>query len=85
MAKEGKSMSGYRERVAAKLRVEFLNALTNGDFEIIHKVNVHEKLAEGGCIDYKDESEEVNIKAAALKQAKDGKGGFKYVLKITVE
>lgn len=78
-------MSDFRERVQAAIRAEFINCLANGDFEIEHKVNVHEKLGTGGTVDYNDESEEVDIKSARLSKKKDDQGGFKYVLKITIE
>lgn len=78
-------MNSFRERTKAVLRANFLNALSNGDFDIVHTVNVHERLGEGGKIDYTNEDEEVKIKSASLKKKKDEHGGHKYVLKITVE
>lgn len=78
-------MSNFRERILAATRIEFLNCISNKDFELEHKVNVHEKMGCGGHLDYNDESEEVNIKSARLSKKKDGDGGFKYILKIIIE
>lgn len=78
-------MSNFRERVCSSVRAEFINAISDGDYDIIHNVKVHEKICESGTIDYNDESEEINIKGARLTKKKDEHGGFKYWLKITVE
>lgn len=78
-------MSDFRERILAAARIEFLNCLANKDFSIEHKVSVHEKMGEGGTIDYNDESEEVNIKSARVSKKKDKDGGHKYILKIIIE
>lgn len=78
-------MSDFRERVRAASRAEFINALASQDFEIEHKVNVHQVMGDGGEINYKDDSEEVKIKSARLTRKKDKDGGHKYVLKIIIE
>lgn len=78
-------MTNSREQIVAATRAEFINALTNGDFEIEHKVLVHEALALGGHIDYLSGKEEFTLKSASLKRKKHPDGGFTYVLKIVVE
>ena len=78
-------MSDFRERVKAATRVEFLNCLTSVDFDIEHKVNVHDAMGVGGSIDYNNETIEVKIKSAKMSKKKDKDGGHRYVLKIVVE
>lgn len=77
-------MTDFREKIVAAARVEVLNCLTNGDFEIEHKVNVHEKLGEGGTIDYKNEDEEFKIKSIRLTRKEDKDGGYAYKMKMVV-
>lgn len=74
-----------REKITALARVEFLNCLSNGDFEIEHKVNVHEKLGQSGSIDYRDETEELELKSIRLTKKSDKDGGYIYRMKIVVE
>jgi hypothetical protein len=78
-------MSDFRERILAATRIEFLNCISNTDFQIEHKVNVHDRMGVGGAIDYNDESEEVKIKSAKLTKKIDKDGGHKYALKIIIE
>lgn len=78
-------MANSREQIVAAARAEFINALTNGDFEIEHKVLVHEALALGGRIDYLSGKEEFTLRSASLKRKKLKDGGFVYTVKIVVE
>lgn len=77
-------MSNFREKVTAAARAEVLNCLANGDFDIEHKVNVHDKLGEGGTIDYTDENEEFKIKSIRLTRKEDKDGGHHYKMKLVV-
>lgn len=77
-------MSDFREKIVAAARVEVLNCLANGDFEIEHKVNVHQKLGEGGTIDYQSEDEEFKIKSIRLTRKEDKDGGHVYKMKMVV-
>lgn len=79
-------MSNFKERVIAETKSLFTNSISFCDYEIIHNVNVNDKLiAYGGNINYEGNEEEFNIKSARLMRKKDEDGGHKYVLKIIVE
>lgn len=79
-------MTDTREKIMAAVRAEFLNAISNKDFEIEHKVDVHEKMGEGGKIDYLSGIEEFKIKSVMLKRKTEKEtGAFCYSLKIVVE
>ena len=75
-----------RKQILAKARTEFINAINFRDFEIEHKIKVHEKLADGGKIDYNNGDEEFTLRSCSLKRKVDkDSGGFCYTLKIVVE
>lgn len=77
-------MTNFREKIIAAARVEFLNCLSNADFQIEHKVDVHEKIQDGGTIDYCDEDEEFRIKSIRLTRKEDKDGGHVYKMKVVV-
>ena len=78
-------MMNCRESIVAAVRVEFLNCLSNGHYDIEHKVNVHKTLGEGGTVDYNDSEVEYTIKSARFTRKENKDGGIDTRIKIVIE
>jgi len=77
-------LTTLREKIIASARAEFINCITNADFQIEHKVDVHEKIQDGGTIDYTDADEQFKIKSIRLTRKEDKDGGHVYKMKVVV-